>query len=173
MDAHAVQLFSLDLPSYNPMLWKWILPNSLDQCTVDHASLADQADHQVDLIQKQVSEHIDSSDMNAALALWSQKCENLLAQFSLTHEGVAPTHKRFLGRAQHVHPVKRALTAPRFKQGRQGNFCASAVVASLEVRQVQRQARRLQSLIRTRSCAFFGPVQMCGIVGRHSTFFGF
>ena len=78
---------------------------------------------------------------------------------TLTSEGIAPTSKRFFGRAQHVHPAKRALTAPRFKQGRQSDFCVSSVANSLEVRQVQKQARRIQSLMRARSFALFGPVQ--------------
>ena len=159
MDAHAVQLFSFDLPSYNIMLWKWLLPNSMDHCTVDHVSLVHQAGQEADQLQHQVSQCVAVQDMNGALSLWSRNCENLLAQHSLTQEGCPPVSKRFLGRAQQVSPVKRALTAPRFKQGRMNDFCVGTLANSLEVRQVQKQARRMQALVRTRSCPFFGPIQ--------------
>lgn len=46
MDAHAVQLFSLEVPSFNQRVWKWIQiqPSSLDDCTTDLANFHSEAD---------------------------------------------------------------------------------------------------------------------------------
>ena len=64
-----------------------------------------------------------------------------------------------IGRSSRVCPTKAVLAAPRFKQGRHGDFCVSHPSVALQVRQVQKQARRLQALRRLLGCLFFGPVQ--------------
>ena len=55
-------------------------------------------------------------------------------------------------------PVKRVLAAPRFKQGRPDDFRVKFPAVALQVRQVQKQARRLQSLERLMRKA----LQPCG-----------
>ena len=52
-----------------------------------------------------------------------------------------------------------STTCVWFKHGRQGDFCVSCPSTALEVRQVQKQARRIQAYVRTLGCSFFGPVQ--------------
>ena len=91
--------------------------------------------------------------------MWSERCERLLLKHSLTLGGDIPRGRRFRGRVQHIDPVLRDLAPPRFKQGRNGDFCVNSASNCLEVRQVQKQARRLQALMRTLSCSLFGPTQ--------------
>ena len=53
-------------------------------------------------------------------------------------------------------PVKRVLAAPRFRAGRKSDFSVKFPSVAVKVRQVQKQARRLQSLLRLLQSQFFG-----------------
>ena len=81
------------------------------------------------------------------------------SEHSIDEYGQVPKGKRFRGRSSSVRPTKAALAAPRFKEGRNGDFCVQFPLVALKVRQVQKQARRLQALCKLLGCLFFGPVQ--------------
>ena len=151
LDAHAVQVFTFQMPTY-PVVLILLLSTKL-RWNAMHLALFTRS------TKRSPTMHIALGNMDDALRIWSAKCEALLMRHSLTEEGVPPKGSHFKGRAQAVEPVRRALAPPRFKQGRQGDFCVSCPSTALEVRQVQKQARRIQAYVRTLSCSFFGTVQ--------------
>ena len=63
---------------------------------------------------------------------------------------VSPPSRRYLGlgRVQQPVPVKRCLSALRFKQGHPTDFRVQEPSVALRVRQTQKQGRRLQTLER-------------------------
>jgi len=121
-----------------------MLPRAFDDLEVDH--------HQVKTtqvprdVQTKVLQAIEQRNVSLAFSIWSQSAEETLRQAS-TIDGVLPG-RRYLGRANKPVPVRRVLTAPRFKQGRATDFRVQFPAVALKVRQVQKQGRRLQSLER-------------------------
>ncbi len=83
--------------------------------------------------------------------------EILIAQCSSAEDGELVYGKRFFGRASLTSPFKRVLAAPRFKTGRKSDFVVKFPTVALRVRQVQKQARRIQSLTRLLKAPVFGP----------------
>ena len=131
-----------------------MLPRAFDDLEVDA--------HQVRTAQvpQEVYSHVEQAiaqqDLSLAFGLWSKSAETTLWQAS-TVNGEKPGRK-YLGRACKPVPVKRVLAAPRFKQGRPDDFRVKFPAVALQVRQVQKQARRLQSLERLMRKA----LQPCG-----------
>ncbi len=154
LDSHAVLVGRFDIPSTNPQVWKWMLPRAFDDLDVDT--------HQVRTAQvpPDVYSHIEHAiaqqDLSLAFGLWSKSAEETLRQAS-TVNGARPGRK-YLGRACKPVPVKRVLAAPRFKQGRPDDFRVKFPAVALQVRQVQKQGSRLQSLERLMRKA----LQPCG-----------
>ena len=154
LDSHAVLVGRFDIPSTNPQVWKWMLPRAFDDLDVDT--------HQVRTAQvppdvySRIEHAIAQQDLSLAFGLWSKSAEETLRQAS-TVNGARPGRK-YLGRACKPVPVKRVLAAPRFKQGRPDDFRVKFPAVALQVRQVQKQGRRLQSLERLMRKA----LQPCG-----------
>eukprot|EP00438_Fugacium_kawagutii_P004973 Skav222404 [mRNA] locus=scaffold4422:467384:476455:+ [translate_table: standard] len=142
LDSHSVLLAKISCPTCNPLVWKWLLPQSLDQCSFDPL-LAQEAPDQAWLDAFQPM--LQAGDLSKAFQHWSQSAEAVLVRAARLNDAPVPVG-RFSGRAQQLHPVRRALAAPRFKQGRSSDFCVDHHANTLIVRQVQRQARRLQNL---------------------------
>eukprot|EP00438_Fugacium_kawagutii_P000813 Skav235098 [mRNA] locus=scaffold711:123242:131735:- [translate_table: standard] len=142
LDSHSVLLAKISCPTCNPLVWKWLLPQSLDQCSFDPL-LSQEAPDQAWLDEFQPL--LQAGDLSKAFQHWSQSAEQVLVRAARLND--APVQaRRFSGRAQQLHPVRRTLAAPRFKQGRSSDFCVEHHANTLIVRQVQRQARRLQNL---------------------------
>lgn len=97
-------------------------------------------------VQTKVLQAIEQRNVSLAFSIWSQSAEEKLRQAS-SIDGVLPG-RRYLGRANKPVPVRRVLTAPRFKQGRATDFRVQCPAVALKVRQIQKQGRRLQSLER-------------------------
>jgi hypothetical protein len=89
-----------------------MLPRAFDDLEVDP--------HQVKTTQAKVLQAIEQRNVSLAFSIWSQSAEETLRQAS-TIDGVLPG-RRYLGRANKPVPVRRVLTAPRFKQGRATDF---------------------------------------------------
>eukprot|EP00438_Fugacium_kawagutii_P035419 Skav202009 [mRNA] locus=scaffold1829:120856:132547:- [translate_table: standard] len=142
LDSHSVLLAKISCPTCNPLVWKWLLPQSLDQCSFDPL-LAQETPDQDWLDEFQPL--LQAGDLSKAFQHWSQSAEAVLVRAARLNDAPVPAG-RFSGRAQQLHPVRRALAAPRFKQGRSSDFCVDHHANTLLVRQVQRQARRLQNL---------------------------
>lgn len=144
LDSHAVLVGEFDFPVHNPVSWKWLLPRSFDDLDVNlHQVHAAQVPDQV---LSTVRDAVKCRDLSTAFKVWSQGAENSLLT-ATTIDGRSPG-KKFLGRASRPVPVKRVLAAPRFRQGRTKDFQVQYLSVALQVRQVQEQARRLQSLDR-------------------------
>lgn len=159
MDASAVQLFSLEVPNFNQKVWKWIQPSSLDDCTtnaLDFHSEADRAAHDIDC---SVRQHLEANNMDEALKVWSERCEKLVLKHTLTTEGEVLPWAQVSWEGAPRGTGFEGFGPPRFKQGRNRDFCVDSASNPLEVRQAQKQARRLQALIRTLSYSLFGPIQ--------------
>ena len=156
LDSHAVQAVCLELPSYNPVVYKWPQPQPFQelQCHPERLRVAS-AVACPDLHRK-VGDALAHQDATEALKVWSAACEDLVICNSFTDEGNRPDGKRFRGRAADVAPVKRVLAAPRFRAGRKSDFSVKFPSVAVKVRQVQKQARRFQSLLRLLQSQFFG-----------------
>ena len=112
MDSHAVQAVCLELPSYNPVVYKWPQPQSFQglQCHPERLRVAAAA--VCPDLHRKVDEALAHHSATEALKVWSAACEDLVIRNSLTDEGNPPEGKRFRGRAADVAPVKRVLAAP-------------------------------------------------------------
>ena len=156
LDSHAVQAVCLELPSYNPVVYKWPQPQPFQelQCHPERLRVASAA--ACPDLHRKVGEALAHQDATEALKVWSAACEDLVICSSFTDEGNRPDGKRFRGRAADVAPVKRVLAAPRFRAGRKSDFSVKFPSVAVKVRQVQKQARRLQSLLRLLQSQFFG-----------------
>eukprot|EP00438_Fugacium_kawagutii_P008452 Skav217433 [mRNA] locus=scaffold1729:261303:262415:+ [translate_table: standard] len=142
LDSHSVLLAKFSVPSYNPLVWKWLLPKSFDNCCFDPLLPQQEPDTQW---KTDFQACLNGQDMSKAFALWSKGAEHTLLQAARLDD--QPLHpKGFTGRGQALQPVRRALAAPRFKAGRPTDFAVEPNANSLVVRQVQKQARRLQNL---------------------------
>ena len=150
-----VQKFDLDVPSYNVPVFKWPQPRALHEFHCNHSGLRTSALQIAGPLRQQVSEALSTGDATSALKLWSSACEKAIICNSTTDDGEPLVGKRYLGRAANLAPVKRVLSAPRFKPGRKSDFVVSFPSVALKVRQVQKQARRLQSLVRLLKSQFF------------------
>ena len=145
LDSHAVLRVGFDLPTYNPKVYKWLLPRTLDHCVFDHEALASYT-----VPESQKHSFLDGLQGNnpaAAFESWSHLAEEALLQHASLPEGPPPCAK-FKGRGSLTAPVPRNLTAPRFRFGRPTDFKVPLPSTKVQVRQVQKQARRLQSLVR-------------------------
>ena len=156
LDSHAVQKFDFDVPSYNVPVFKWPQPRALHEFHCNHSGLRATALQTAGPLRQQVSEALSGGDATSALKLWSSVCEKAIICNSTTEDGEPLVGKRYLGRSANLTPVKRVLSAPRFKPGRKSDFVVSFPSVALKVRQVQKQARRLQSLVRLLKSQFFG-----------------
>ena len=156
LDSHAVQKFDFDVPSYNVPVFKWPQPRALHEFHCNHAGLRASALQTAGPLSQQVREALSAGDATSALKLWSSACEKVIICNSTTDEGEPLVGKRYLGRSANIAPVKRVLSAPRFKPGRKSDFVVTFPSVALKVRQVQKQARRLQSLVRLLKSQFFG-----------------
>ena len=157
LDSHAVQKFDLDVPSFNVPAFKWPQPRALHEFHCNHSGLRTSALRIAGPLRQQVHEALSAGDATTALRMWSSACEKAIISHSSTDEGEPLAGKRYLGRAANLNPVKRVLAAPRFKPGRKSDFAVSFPSVALKVRQVQKQSRRLQSLVRLLKAQFFGP----------------
>ena len=156
LDSHAVLRVKFDLPTYNPKVYKWLLPRSFDQCVMDTHSLET---YQVPEERRLAFQNgLQSGDLTRSFHEWSQIAEDSLLQHSSLPTGGLPPRARFTGRGALTVPVPRRLSAPRFRFGRPTDFVVQNPCSKLIVRQTQRQARRLQSLNR-----FFACKQGCSI----------
>ena len=150
LDSHAVQSITLEVPTFNVPVFKWPKPQALHEFNCNRQGLEESAVALSGPLKKQVLDALQSQDTTAALRLWSSACEKAIAQNSTTNEGETLSGKRYLGRASNVSPVKRVLAAPRFKAGRKSDFMVTFPSVALKVRQVQKQARRIQALLGVR-----------------------
>ena len=157
LDSHAVLRVSFDLPSYNPKVFNWLLPRSFDQCLVDTVSLRDYVVPQQEV--QAFEETLNVGDTTETFRKWSQLAENSLLKYASLPCGGALPEARFRGRGALTAPVQRKLSASRFRFGRSTDFLVSHPSSKIQVRQVQKQARRLQSLTR-----LFARKQGCSIV---------
>eukprot|EP00435_Cladocopium_sp_Y103_P049129 s90_g14.t1 len=144
LDSHAVLIGSFDLPVFNPAVWRWSLPRSFDDCELNQAALSlaevpPQACSAID-------QALESDDVTTAFREWS-KCAEHAIYMSAAVDGQCPG-KKYLGRSSRPAPIKRQLAAPRFKSGRPTDFRVQEPSVALRVRQVQKQARRLQTMER-------------------------
>lgn len=144
LDAHSVLIAKLSVPSYNPVVWKWLLPGTLDNCEFDPLLQSAEPDCRWYEV---FESHLAQGQVSKAYAHWSSGAEQVLLQSAVLDNGPV-VHKRFCGRGQSLQPVRRSLAAPRFKQGRPTDFTVPHPTNGLLVRQVQKQARRLQNLAR-------------------------
>lgn len=87
-----------------------------------------------------------AADTNGAFAHWSEVAENALLAASRDVDGEVLRAASFRGRGQHTKPVSTRLAAPRYKQGRSGDFTVSCPSVALRVRRLQKQVRRLHDL---------------------------
>ena len=159
LDAHSVQTLEFDFPTYNVPVWKWFLPSAFDSFEVDKVGLKESAAAVAGPLSIKLDALLDENNVDEALKVWSSTTERHISEFCKDDNGWCPRGKRFFGRSADVAPRKSLLAAPRFKFGRNGDFCVSDPSTALPVRQVQKQARRLQALCRLLSAMFFGPVQ--------------
>eukprot|EP00438_Fugacium_kawagutii_P016812 Skav203771 [mRNA] locus=scaffold206:191880:212068:+ [translate_table: standard] len=142
LDSHSVLLAKVSCPTCNPLVWKWLLPQALDQCSFDSRLSSETPSQEwLDTFRSM----LQAGDLSKAFSYWSQGAEDVLVRAARLNDSPVPV-RRFSGRAQQLHPVRRPLAAPRFKQGRSSDFCVSHQANTLIVRQVQKQARRLQNL---------------------------
>ena len=146
LDAHSVLKIGLDVPSYNPVVYKWLLPKALDTLLVDKQQIAGfvPSDRDVRPFQQAVA----AGDMSLAFTQWSALAEDAILSAATFEDGQPIDSGRFKGRGSLTAPVKRVLAAPRVRQGRATDFAVSVPSTKLPVRRAQRQARRLQSLVR-------------------------
>ena len=159
LDAHSVQTLDFDFPSYNVPVWKWFLPNTLDSFEVDQRGLNASAVTVAGPLSLKLDELLEENKVDDALKIWSSTTERHISKYCKDDHGLAPRGKRFFGRSSDIVPRKSLLAAPRFKFGRNGDFCVPDPSTALPVRQIQKQARRLQALCRLLGSMFFGPVQ--------------
>ena len=97
----------------------------------------------------QVLRCITQGDSEGAFAVWSEAAEQVLLKAARDLDGGALCARSYCGRGQHVKPAAARLAAPRFKQGRSGDFSTICPSVSLRVRRLQKQVRRLQELQRS------------------------
>ena len=159
LDSHAVLIGSFDLPVFNPAVWRWSLPRPFDDCELNQAALSlaevpPQACNAID-------QALESDDVTTAFREWS-KCAEHAIYMSAAVDGQCPG-KKYLGRSSRPAPIKRQLAAPRFKSGRPTDFRVQEPSVALRVRQVQKQARRLQTMERL-MCKALHPCS-AGIIG--------
>ncbi len=159
LDAHSVQTFDFEFPTFNVPVWKWFLPVTLDSFDVDQRSIDTSAAGVAGPLVLKLNELLNEDKVDEALKTWSSVTEKHILQHCKDDHGTVPRGKRFLGRSSDIAPSKTLLAAPRFKFGRNGDFCLPVPSSALPVRQIQKQARRLQALCRLLGSLFFGPVQ--------------
>ena len=146
LDSHAVLQVGFDLPTYNPKVYKWLLPRTLDHCAFDKEGLEAYV-----VPEDQKTSFLDGFAENnpaASFRAWSQLAEDALLAKASTPTGEAVPKAKHVGRGSLTAPVLRDLAAPRFKYGRGSDFTVPLPSTKVQVRQVQKQARRLQSLLR-------------------------
>ena len=66
MDAHAMQLFSFEVPNCNQKVWKWIQPSSLDDCTTNLVNFHSEADTLARDIGSSVSQQLETDNLDDA-----------------------------------------------------------------------------------------------------------
>ena len=159
LDAHSVQTFDFDFPTFNVPVWKWFLPVTLDSFDVDQRSLGASAASVAVPVSLKLNELLGENKVGEALKTGSSVIERHILQHCKDDYGLVLRGKRFVGRSSDIAPSKTLLAAPRFKFGRQGDFCVPVPSSALPVRQIQKQARRLQALCRLLGSLFFGPIQ--------------
>ena len=146
LDSHAVLQVGFDLPTYNPKVYKWLLPRTLDHCVFDQEALNNYVvpDHQ----KAAFLDEFGNNDPAASFSSWSTLAEESLLSLASSPSGEALPRAKHCGRGSLTAPVLRNLTAPRFKYGRPSDYTVPVPSTKVQVRQAQKQARRLQSLIR-------------------------
>eukprot|EP00438_Fugacium_kawagutii_P007144 Skav235458 [mRNA] locus=scaffold2803:11858:16510:- [translate_table: standard] len=89
LDSHSVLLASVTCATCNPMVWKWPLPQALDQCTFD-PRLSWEAPSQEWL--DRFRQMLQNKDVSQAFQTWSESTEQVLVKAaSLNDEPVGPT----------------------------------------------------------------------------------
>ena len=140
LDAHAVLFAEFNFPMGNPVVLKWVAPASLDQVDIDLEASNAAAYQGAEILFEKVADQLEGDNLDQAIAVWSDHVESHL----LEHGSPSLPSKRYRGRCQKVEPRPIRLAPARLKGARPGDFSPAVYVASVQVRQLTKQVRRLK-----------------------------
>ena len=141
-DKHDLLFSCFDLPR---KVLKWILPRSFMDGPIDKAVLVTSLEGSASICEEEVCAHLENGDVGQALEAWSQAQEQAFVEAACHCDGEPRAlSSKYLGRCARTEPKFVHLSQPRLKSGRPGDYRPPHVVATLHVRQLVRQTRRLQ-----------------------------